>query len=85
MITTALAATLGAAIGATAIGVASAAAGNPHGLAVALQHIPTTAHGSSVVSAVQTALAGGTGGGIGAAVSVVAKALGNGAATVVGR
>lgn len=75
-ISTAIAATIGAAAGAVALGTASAVHGDPQGLAMALQHIPTTTHGYAVVSAVQSALAGGAGGaGIGAAVVTVAKSL----------
>ena len=77
MISLALAATIGAAAGAVALGAASAASGNIPGLAIALQHIPGTAHGYDVVSAVQSALVGGgAGGGIGASVAAAAKALG---------
>ena len=81
-----LAATLGTAIGATAFGFASAATATR--TAMALEHIPTTAHGSSAVSAVQTPLVGsvgGAGGGVGAGLSVRARALGTSSATVVGR
>lgn len=70
-----IAAAIGAAFGAVALGAASAATqGDIPGLAVALQHIPPTAHGYDVVTAVRDALLGGaTGAGIGAAVAAVAK------------
>ena len=70
----ALGAAIGAAIGAVALGAAAAAHGDIPGLTVALQHIPPDTHGYTVVSAVKSALLGGAaGGGIGAAVSAVAK------------
>lgn len=76
MLSTAALTVIGGAVGAVALGAASAATGNPHGLAIALQHIPADTHGYAVVTAVKSALAGGAaGGGIGAAVSLVAKAL----------
>ncbi len=64
-----------AAVGAVALGAASAAThGDIPGLAIALQHIPPTTHGYEVVTAVKNALVGGAaGGGIGAAVAAVAK------------
>lgn len=81
MISIALAAAIGATVGAAALGTASAVHGDPRGLAIALQHIPTTTNGYAVVNAVQSALAGGAaGGGIGAAVAAVAKAFGHKAA-----
>lgn len=80
MISIAAAAAIGAVAGALALGTVSAVHGDPTGLATALAHIPPTTHGHAVVSAVQTALAGGAsgaagGGGIGAAVSAVAKSF----------
>lgn len=76
MLSTAALIALGATAGAVALGAASAASGNPQGLSVALQHIPPEAHGYDVVEAVKSALAGGAaGGGIGAVVSIAAKAL----------
>src|SRR2546427_11317466 len=82
MIARGTAAAIGAAIGAVVLGAASAAThGDVPGLAIALQHIPPTTHGYEVVTAVKNALAGGAaGGGIGAAVSPVAKAGAQGAA-----
>ena len=70
-------ATIGAAIGAAALGAAAVAAGAPHGLDVALAHIPATAEGTDVVAAVLQAIAGRGAAdthGIGAAMSVVASA-----------
>src|SRR2546429_9618920 len=69
MISLGIAAAIGAAIGAVALGAASAAThGDVPGLAIALQHIPPTTHGYEIVTAVKNALAGGAaGGGIGAA------------------
>src|SRR2546425_4749224 len=69
MISLGIAAAIGAAIGAVALGAASAAThGDVPGLAIALQHIPPTTHGYEVVTAVKNALAGGAaGGGNGAA------------------
>ncbi len=93
MISTTIAAAIGATAGAVALGTVSAVHGDPKGLAVALQHIPTSAHGYAVVSAVKTAMANratatagsaGTGAGIGAAVRAVAKSLSAKAAAVVG-
>src|SRR2546426_2066356 len=83
MISLGIAAAIGAAIGAVALGAASAAThGDVPGLAIALQHIPPTTHGYEVVTAVKNALAGGgAGGGNGAAVSPAAKDGGQGAAT----
>ncbi len=76
MITIAVAAAIGAAIGAIGMGAASAATGNIPGLNIALQHIPQGTHGFSVVNAVTSAaIGGGAGGGIGASVAAVAKAL----------
>src|SRR5256886_17546406 len=73
MISLGIAAAIGAAIGAVALGAASAAThGDVPGLAIALQHIPPTTHGYEVVTAVKNALAGGAAGG------------GNGAARVPG-
>src|SRR2546422_7200549 len=64
MISLGIAAAIGAAIGAVALGAASAAThGDVPGLAIALQHIPPTTHGYEVVTAVKNALAGGAGGG----------------------
>src|SRR2546426_10140897 len=82
MISLGIAAAIGAAIGAVALGAASAAThGDVPGLAIALQHIPPTTHGYEVVTAVKNALAGGAaGGGIGAAVSPGPKGGGKGAA-----
>src|SRR2546426_3690134 len=82
MISLGIAAAIGAAIGAVALGAASAAThGDVPGLAIALQHIPPTTHGYEVVTAVKNALAGGAaGGGIRAAGSAVAKAGAQGAA-----
>src|SRR2546426_4221737 len=73
MISLGIAAAIGAAIGAVALGAASAAThGDVPGLAIALQHIPPTTHGYEVVTAVKNALAGGAaGGGNGAASSAV--------------
>ena len=74
LISIGIAAAIGAAVGAVALGAASAAHGDIPGLSVALQHIPPTTHGYDVVTAVKNALAGGAaGGGIGAAVAAVAK------------
>ncbi len=71
------AAALGAALGAAVLGAASVATGDITGLGVALTHIPPGTHGYAVVSAVSNVLTGGVaGGGIGAAVSAVAKATG---------
>src|SRR5438093_13636495 len=82
MISLGIAAAIGAAIGAVALGAASAVThGDVPGLAIALQHIPPTTHGYEVVTAVKNALAGGAaGGGIGAAVSARAKVGAEGAA-----
>ena len=82
LISLGIAAVIGAAVGAVALGAASAAThGGVPGLAIALQHIPSTTHGYEVVTAVKNALAGGAaGGGIGAAVAAVAKAGAKGAA-----
>src|SRR5256886_16827478 len=76
MIGIGIAAAIGAAIGAVALGAVSVAThGDAPGLAIALQHIPPTTHGYEVVTAVKNALAGGAaGGGIGAAGFVAAKA-----------
>src|SRR2546430_9163355 len=64
MISLGIAAAIGAAIGAVALGAASAAThGDVPGLAIALQHIPPTTHGYEVVTAVKNALAGGAAGG----------------------
>ncbi len=77
MVSLALAA-IGAAIGVAALGAAAVVTGAPHGLDVALTHIPSTTHGYDVVTAVLNAIAarGTTGAshGIGAAVSAVASA-----------
>ncbi len=75
LISLGIAAAIGAAVGAVALGAAAAAThGDIPGLAIALQHIPPTTHGYDVVTAVKNALAGGAaGGGIGAAVAAVAK------------
>lgn len=70
MVSLAFGAAIGAVVGAVALGAAAAAHGDIPGLAVALQHLPPDTHGHAVVSAVKSALAGG---GIGAAVSAVAK------------
>ncbi len=76
MISIAVAAAIGAAIGAIGMGAASAATGNIPGLNIALQHIPQGTHGFDVVTAVASAaIGGGAGGGIGASVAAVAKAL----------
>ncbi len=76
MITISIAAGIGAAIGAIALGVASAGTGDISGMGVALSHIPQGAPGHAVVSAVSNALAGGAaGGGLGAAIAAVAKGL----------
>ena len=88
MISIAVAAAAGAALGGVALGAVSAVHGDPTGLATALAHIPAQAHGYAVVSAVQNALAGGTvgaagGGGIGAAIAGVAKSAAGKAAAVV--
>jgi len=82
MISLGIAAAIGAAIGAVAVGAASAVThGDVPGLAIALQHIPPTTHGYEVVTAVKNALAGGAaGGGIGAAVAAIAKVGAKGAA-----
>src|SRR2546427_10549935 len=82
MISLGIAAAIGAAIGAVALGAASAAThGDVPGLAIALQHIPPTTHGYEVVTAVKNALAGGgAGGGIRASLSPVANAGAKGAA-----
>src|SRR2546429_1836229 len=82
MISLGIAAAIGAAIGAIALGAASAAThGDVPGLAIALQHIPPTTHGYEVVTAVKNALAGGAaGGGIGAGRCAAAEARGQGAA-----
>src|SRR3989442_15605221 len=75
MIGIGIAAAIGAAIGAVALGAVSVAThGDIPGLAIALQHIPPTTHGYDVVTAVKNALAGGAaGGGIGGAGSPPAK------------
>jgi len=75
LISIGIAAAIGAAVGAVAVGAASAVTqGDIPGLAVALQHIPASTHGYDVVTAVRDALLGGAaGGGIGAAVAAVAK------------
>lgn len=83
MISLTLAATVGG-IAAAAVGAATAVASGQTpdipGLAVALSHIPLTAHGYAVVSAAQGALLGGAAGaGIGASVAAVAKAAANAA------
>lgn len=79
-----IAAAIGAAAGAVTLGAVSAAHGDIPGLTVALQHIPGTAPGYSVVSTVAHALVGGAaGGGIGATVAAAAKAIGAKAAAVV--
>ncbi len=80
MISIPIAAAVGAAAGAVALGTVSAVHGDPTGLANALAHIPPSTHGYAVVSAVKAAMAGGSagaagGGGIGAAVAAVAKSL----------
>ncbi len=76
MISIPLAAAIGAAVGAAALGVASAMTHGAIGLDVALSHIPTESQGYTVVSAVKDALLGGAaGGGIGAAVAAAAKGL----------
>ena len=82
MISLGIAAAIGAAIGAVALGATSAAVhGDVPGLAIALQHIPPSTHGYEFVTAVKNALAGGAaGGGIGAAVAAIAKAGAKGAA-----
>src|SRR2546422_2353567 len=82
MISLGIAAAIGAAIGAVALGAASAAThGDVPGLAIALQHIPPTTHGYEVVTAVKNALAGGAaGGGIRAARAAGAQTRGKGAA-----
>lgn len=75
MLSVGIAAAIGAAVGAVALGAVSAAHGDVPGLSIALQHIPPTTHGFEVVTAVKNALVGGAaGGGIGAAVAAVAKA-----------
>lgn len=68
-------AAIGAAIGAAAIGTAAVAAGVPHGLGVALTHIPATVHGYQVVQAVLSAHAARTDvlHALGQAVSAVAR------------
>lgn len=79
-----IAAAVGAAAGAVTLGAVSAAHGDIPGLTVALQHIPGSAPGYSVVSTVASALVGGAAGsGIGATVAGVAKAIGAKAAAVV--
>jgi len=84
VIPTAIAAAIGATVGAVALGAESAAHGDIPGLSVALQHIPPTTHGYEVVSAVKSALVGaGAGAGIGASVAAVAKSLGAKAAALV--
>jgi hypothetical protein len=76
MISLSIAAAVGAALGAVALGTASAMTHGTIGLDVALSHIPSATQGYNVVSAVRDALAGGAaGGGIGAAVAHVAKGL----------
>src|SRR2546430_17610468 len=82
MISLGIAAAIGAAIGAVALGAASAAThGDVPGLAIALQHIPPTTHGYEVVTAVKNALAGGAaGGGNGATLSAGAESGPEGAA-----
>jgi hypothetical protein len=78
-----IAAAIGAAAGAVTLGAVSAAHGDIPGLTVALQHIPGTAPGYSVVSTVASALTGGAaGGGIGAAIAAAAKGIGAKAAAV---
>src|SRR3989442_13434785 len=83
MISLGIAAAIGAAIGAVALGAASAAThGDVPGLAIALQHIPPTTHGYEVMTSVKNALAGGAaGGGIRGAGCPRAKTRGKGAAT----
>ncbi len=84
LITIPIAAAIGAAAGAVTLGAVSAVHGDIPGLAIALQHIPATAPGHTVVSTVASALTGGAaGGGIGAAVAAAAKAIGAKAAAVV--
>lgn len=93
MISTAIVAAIGATAGAVALGATAAVHGDPTGLATALSHIPTSAHGYAVVSAVKTAMAtragstatnAGAGAGIGGAVSAVAKSLSVKAAALAG-
>src|SRR2546428_13431529 len=76
MISLGIAAAIGAAIGAVAVGAASAVThGDVPGLAIALHHIPPTTHGYEAVTALKNAPAGGAaGGGIGAAVAAAAQA-----------
>jgi hypothetical protein len=75
MLSIGIAAAIGAAVGAVALGAASAASqGDIPGLGIALQHIPPSTHGYAVVTTVRDALLGGAAGaGIGAAVAAVAK------------
>jgi hypothetical protein len=76
MISISVAATVGAAIGATVLGVASAMSNGAIGLDMALSHIPSGTQGYSVASAVKDALVGGVaGGGIGATIAAAAKSL----------
>lgn len=76
MISIPVAATIGAALGAATLGIASAASGDITGLGVALSHVPEGTQGYTVVSAVSNTLAGGAvGGSIGAAIAAAAKVL----------
>lgn len=76
MISISVAAVIGAAAGAVALGVASAMSNGAIGLDAALSHMPSAVQGYSVVSAVRDALVGGVaGGGVGAAIAAVAKSL----------
>lgn len=70
----ALAAVVGAAIGAVALGMASLATGGTIGLNAALRHVPSGTHGYEVASAGATAFAGSAaGGGIEATSAAAAK------------
>src|SRR3989304_7912293 len=82
LISIGIAAAIGAAVGAVAVGAASAVTqGDIPRLAGALQHIPPSTHGYEVVTAGRDALLGAAaGGGIGAAVG----AGGKGAAAALG-
>src|SRR2546426_5921252 len=74
MIGIGIAAAIGAAIGAVALGAVSVAThGDAPGLAIALQHIPPTTHGYEVVTAVKNALAGGAAGGGGTAAAAAPR------------
>ena len=72
-----LGAAIGIAIGAATLGASAASGTAVPGLTIALSHIPSTAHGYTVVNTVKDSLIGGAGGrAIGAAIAAVAKAFG---------